>query len=46
VVQRIHGVLHAGGAPRLATSIKIGTRVDKMGTPVGKERAITDFDSQ
>ena len=28
-VARVHEVLHAEGAPRLVTSIKIGTRTDK-----------------
>ena len=29
VVTRIHEVLHAEGAPRLSTAIKLGTRIDK-----------------
>ena len=29
VVARIHEMLHAEGAPRLSTSIKLGTRTDK-----------------
>jgi uncharacterized protein (TIGR00106 family) len=29
VVARIHEVLHAEGAPRLSTAIKLGTRTDK-----------------
>ena len=29
VIARIHEVLHAEGTPRLATSIKLGTRTDK-----------------
>ena len=28
-VKTLHEVLHAEGAPRLVTSMKIGTRVDK-----------------
>lgn len=28
-IQRIHETLHAEGAPRLVTSVKIGTRTDK-----------------
>jgi uncharacterized protein (TIGR00106 family) len=28
-IQRIHETLHAEGTPRLATTIKIGTRTDK-----------------
>ncbi len=30
VVELIHEVLHAEGAPRLSTSIKLGTRTDKQ----------------
>lgn len=29
VVARVHEVLHAEGAPRLSTAIKLGTRTDK-----------------
>ncbi len=29
VIARLHEVLHAEGAPRLSTAIKIGTRIDK-----------------
>jgi uncharacterized protein (TIGR00106 family) len=29
VIARLHETLHAEGAPRIATSIKIGTRTDK-----------------
>lgn len=29
VVARLHEVLHAEGAPRLSTAIKLGTRTDK-----------------
>ena len=35
-VQHVHEVLHAEGAPRLVTSIKIGTRTDKEPTLAGK----------
>lgn len=28
-IKRIHEILHAEGAPRLLTSVKIGTRTDK-----------------
>jgi len=30
VIARLHEVLHAEGAPRLSTAIKIGTRTDKQ----------------
>jgi len=29
-IARIHEVLHAEGAPRLSTAIKLGTRIDKQ----------------
>ena len=35
-VQHVHEVLHEEGAPRLVTSIKIGTRTDKDATLAGK----------
>ena len=35
-VQTMHEVLHAEGAPRLVTTIKLGTRTDKEPTLAGK----------
>ena len=35
-IQRIHETLHAEGTPRLATTIKIGTRTDKQASLAGK----------
>lgn len=35
-VQTLHEVLHAEGAPRLVTSMKIGTRTDKTPSLAGK----------
>jgi len=35
-VQTMHEVLHAEGAPRLVTTMKIGTRTDKVPTLAGK----------
>ena len=35
-VQTVHEVLHAEGAPRLVTTIKLGTRTDKEPTLAGK----------
>jgi len=32
VVQRLHEVLHAEGAPRISTALKIGTRTDRPPT--------------
>jgi len=29
VVRKVHETLHASGVPRLATAIKLGTRIDK-----------------
>ncbi len=31
-IKRIHETLHAEGAPRLSTAVKIGTRMDKDAT--------------
>jgi uncharacterized protein (TIGR00106 family) len=36
VIQKVHETLHAEGVPRLATSIKLGTRIDKDATLKGK----------
>jgi uncharacterized protein (TIGR00106 family) len=36
-VSKIHETLHAEGTPRIATSIKIGTRTDKAPTLAGKK---------
>jgi uncharacterized protein (TIGR00106 family) len=35
-IQRVHEVLHAEGAERLSTAVKIGTRTDKAPTLAGK----------
>ena len=35
-IEHVHEVLHAEGAPRLVTSIKIGTRTDKEPSLAGK----------
>ncbi len=35
-IRRVHETLHAEGAPRLATFIKIGTRTDKEPSLAGK----------
>ena len=40
VVGRIHEMLHAEGTPRLATSVKIGTRVDREPSLAGKVAAV------
>ena len=36
VIQKVHETLHTEGVPRLATSIKLGTRTDKDATLKGK----------
>ena len=36
VIKQIHEVLHEEGAPRLVTSIKLGTRIDKEPDLAGK----------
>ena len=35
-IKKMHEVLHAEGAPRLVTSIKLGTRIDKEPDLAGK----------
>ena len=35
-IKKMHEVLHAEGAPRLVTSIKLGTRIDKEPSLKGK----------
>jgi uncharacterized protein (TIGR00106 family) len=35
-IQRVHETLHREGVPRLATTIKLGTRTDKEPTLAGK----------
>jgi len=41
-VAKIHEQLHAAGTPRLATSMKIGTRQDKEQSLKAKVRAVRD----
>ncbi len=41
-VAKIHERLHAEGTPRLATSLKIGTRIDKDHSLKAKVRAVRD----
>jgi uncharacterized protein (TIGR00106 family) len=40
-VAKIHEVLHNEGVPRLSTSVKIGTRVDKTSSLAAKKQAIS-----
>lgn len=39
-VKRIHEELHAGGAPRITTTIKLGSRTDKAQTAADKVAAV------
>ena len=41
-LKRCHEALHADGAPRLSTTIRLGTRVDKAQTMADKVRAVHD----
>ncbi|MEO2006617.1 MAG: MTH1187 family thiamine-binding protein [Candidatus Poribacteria bacterium] len=41
-LKRCHEVLHADGAPRLSTTIKLGTRVDKPQSMADKVRVVED----
>ncbi|MBK8976857.1 MAG: MTH1187 family thiamine-binding protein [Planctomycetes bacterium] len=35
-IRHVHETLHAEGVPRLATNVKLGTRIDKPPTLAGK----------
>ena len=41
-VKRCHEVLHEMGAPRVSSSLKIGTRTDRMQTMDDKIRSVED----
>ncbi|MBR9975487.1 MAG: MTH1187 family thiamine-binding protein [Bacteroidetes bacterium] len=41
-VKRCHEVLHEMGAPRVSSSLKVGTRTDRMQTMDDKIRSVTD----
>jgi uncharacterized protein (TIGR00106 family) len=41
-IRRCHEVLHAMGAPRIATSIRLGTRTDRAQTMADKVRSVED----
>jgi len=41
-LKRIHTELHAGGVPRISTSIRLGSRTDKSQTVADKIAAVTD----
>lgn len=41
-IRRCHETLHAMGAPRISTTIKLGTRTDRLQTLEDKVRSVTD----
>ncbi|MBU0718939.1 MAG: MTH1187 family thiamine-binding protein [Planctomycetes bacterium] len=41
-VKRCHEVVHQMGAPRISTTIKLGTRTDRMQTINDKVRSVTE----
>jgi len=41
-VKRCHEVLHEMGAPRVTTTIKLGTRIDRPQTIADKVRSVED----
>lgn len=41
-VRRCHEEIHAAGAPRISTTIKLGTRVDRLQTMVDKLKSVED----
>ncbi len=41
-IRRCHEVVHAMGAPRITTTIKLGTRTDRVQTMEDKVRSVKD----
>jgi uncharacterized protein (TIGR00106 family) len=41
-VKRCHEVVHEMGAPRITTTIKVGTRTDRSETMEGKVKSVQD----
>ena len=41
-VRRCHETIHAMGAPRITTTIKLGTRTDRRQTMADKVRSVTE----
>jgi uncharacterized protein (TIGR00106 family) len=41
-IRRCHEVIHEMGAPRITTTIKLGTRVDRLQTMDDKIRSVAD----
>lgn len=42
VVRRCHEVVHEMGAPRIATTIRLGTRTDRAQSPQDKVRSVEE----
>ncbi|RLB77193.1 MAG: thiamine-binding protein [Deltaproteobacteria bacterium] len=41
-IRRCHEQIHAAGAPRISTTIKLGSRVDRVQTMVDKIKSVED----
>jgi uncharacterized protein (TIGR00106 family) len=41
-IRRCHEEIHAAGAPRISTTIKLGTRIDREQTMVDKLRSVEE----
>ena len=41
-IRRCHEKIHAAGAPRISTTIKLGSRVDRVQTMVDKLKSVED----
>jgi len=41
-IKRCHETLHAMGAPRISTNMRVGTRTDRVQTIEDKVRSVTD----
>jgi len=41
-IRRCHEQIHAAGAPRITTTIKLGTRIDREQTMADKVRSVTE----
>lgn len=41
-IRRCHEEIHAAGAPRISTTIKLGTRVDRLQTMGDKLKSVED----
>ena len=41
-IRRCHEEIHAAGAPRISTTIKLGSRIDRVQTMVDKMKSVED----